>query len=156
MICLKMHSSLSRLFTKSQCLTPNHLHNELNSDQLTLINANITTQRHQRSYTCYPRKPPPRITPQQPTPSTSRWEIPTVGKPPPGLTQEVLENQKGEYVILMEINTDEAEELKQNTPPFRKTTPNRWAGRASVAQGNSKRGKNKYAGRTGVRFFDEN
>ena len=56
----------------------------------------------------------------------------------------------------MEVDDDEEEEPKRNTPPFRKTTPNRWAGRASVAQSNSKRGKNKYAGRTRTRHFDEN
>src|SRR6201995_1031705 len=121
---------------------------EADKRQLDAALANVTTNRHQRAYTHYP-KFTPRMTPTTPSSSKAR-------NAPPGFAQEIHQKPGGSYVVLMEIDDDEEEEPNRNTPPFRKPPPSRWAGRASVAQGNAKRGKNKYEGRTGTRYFDEN
>src|ERR1700756_5006718 len=56
---------------------------DANKRQLDAALANVTTNRHQRAYTRYP-KFTPRMTPHQPAASTSR------GRTPQGFTQEVL------------------------------------------------------------------
>src|SRR6201995_2849446 len=72
---------------------------EADKRQLDAALANVTTNRHQRAYTRYP-KFTPHMTPSTPSSSKAR-------NTPPGFTQEVISNNKGNYIVLMEVDTDE-------------------------------------------------